>query len=91
MRDTLAATHRVHVLHHRRDRGVIGQRGDVSGHLLDRLMELPHHRVVGRSAGGRLDDRRPQPIQERPDTGDALVAEITTFLVRPEEHQVRAE
>jgi hypothetical protein len=62
VRRALALPQRVHVLHHRRDRRVVGERGRVLADLLDRRVQLAIHFVVCR---GRMVVIRP-PSPPRP-------------------------
>src|SRR6185437_9935408 len=39
----------------------------------------------------RVDRARPEPIEEAPHAGDALITEVAALLVWTQEHEVRAE
>ena len=75
----------VHVLHHRRDGGVVGQRRHVLTHLPDRLVQLAEHRRIRRALGRRGGHRRPETIEEAPvkTSLPANVCRISLTIIGP--------
>ena len=91
MHRTLAGAQHVHVLHHRGDRGVVAECGDVFGHLADRRVQLAHHRRVSGASGDTFVHGTPDAIEEAAHAGDAAVAIVAAFLILAEEHEVGAQ
>src|SRR5688572_10201908 len=87
----LALPEHVDVRHHRGDRRIVGEPRDVVRDLADGLVQLANDLGVGCALARRLRRRRPEPVEEAPDAGYRLVAEVTALLVRTKEHEVRAE
>ena len=87
----LSRAHDVHVLHHRRDRGVVLQPRHVVAHFLDRLVKLAQHGGIGRARAPGLEHARPEPVEKSPNAGDALVLKIAALLIWSDEHEVRAK
>src|SRR6266480_7923016 len=87
----LSFAQNVHVLHHRRDRGVVAETRDILANLPDGLMQLPHHGAFRLAIDRHALHRCEEAVEESTRARNALIAEVTTLLVGTEEHEVGAE